>query len=247
MSGWIPTLENQKRGLEKLKHKPHLSLSIFNEVFMTNLVNFNPQEIEHAAHAISAVTHAVPGLYQALYETIGLFWTDPIKRKRREKNLKAEFEMAEEMIKGKKRLDDISATLAKEVLEPAMEEDREELQKIWAALLARIMIGKDKIISGKIIDIIKECDSYTAIIVSAFPDILADAGQNMIIEEMVEVIVNKKEDIVDIDDVSIALRWLEEKGCLKELGRSPVSYTVTALGRKLIQAVTFPENKEETE
>lgn len=78
-------LENQKRGLENLKHKPHFSLSIFNEVFMTDLVTFNPQEIEHAAHAVSAVTHAVPGLSQALYETIGLFWTDPIKRKRREK------------------------------------------------------------------------------------------------------------------------------------------------------------------
>ncbi|MGE4523005.1 MAG: hypothetical protein AB7D19_11065 [Acetobacter sp.] len=214
---------------------------------MTDLVTFNPQEIEHAAHAISAVTHAVPGLYQALYETISLFWTDPIKRKRREKNLKAEFEMAEEMIKGKKRLDDISATLAKEVLEPAMEEDREELQKIWAALIARILVGKDKIISRKIIDIIKECDSHTAIFVSALPEVLEDAGKNMIVGEMSEVIINQHQEIVDIDDVYIALQWLIDKGCITKIAGIQDGYEITPLGRKLIQAVTFPEDKKEGE
>ncbi|WP_406239688.1 hypothetical protein ACF3NX_06260 [Acetobacter orientalis] len=207
----------------------------------------NPESLEQTAHAITSVAQAVPGLKDAVYETISLVWTDPVKRRRRAKNLEAELRMAEEMIKGQKRLDDISATLAKEVLEPAMEEDREEFQEIWAALLARILVGKEKIISRKIIEIIKECDSHTAIILSSLPEVLEDTRQNMIIEEIVEVIVNKKEDIVDIDDVSIALRWLEEKGCLKELGRSPVSYTTTALGRKLLQAVTFPEDKKETE
>lgn len=214
---------------------------------MTNLVTFNPQEIEHAAHAISALTHALPGVYQAIYETIGLFWTDPIKRRRREKNLKSEFEMAEKMIKGQKRLDDISATLAKEVLEPAMEEDREELQKIWAALIARILVGKDKIIGRQIIDLIKECDSHTAIFVSALPAILEDAGQNMIIGEMSEVIINRHQEIVDIDDVYIALNWLIDKGCLAKILGIQNAYETTPLGRKLIQAVTFPEDKKEEE
>lgn len=214
---------------------------------MTNLVTFNPQEIEHAAHAISALTHAVPGVYQAIYETIGLFWTDPIKRRRREENLTATFDMAEKIIKGQKRLDDISATLAKEVLEPAMEEDREELQKIWAALIARILVGKDKIIGRQIIDIIKECDSHTAIFVSALPAILEDAGQNMIIGEMSEVIINRHQEIVDIDDIYIVLNWLIDKGCLAKIVGTKNAYETTPLGRKLIQAVTFPEDKKEEE
>lgn len=216
----------------------------------------NPENLEQTAHAITSVAQAVPGLKDAVYETISLVWTDRVKRKRRANNLEAELRMAEEMIKGQKRLDDISATLAKEVLEPAMEEDREEFQKIWAALLARILVGKDKIISGRIIDIIKECDSYTAIIVSALPDILDHSDGHghvdgtSFYEEIVECIVNENGNgnIVDIDDVSIALRWLEEKGCLeKQKNQIPSSYRTTALGRKLLQAVTFPEDKKETE
>ena len=89
MSGWFPIVENQTSSLENIGYKPHLSQSNFGEVFMTNVVKFDPQEIEHAAHAISALTHALPGARQAIHETIGLFWIDPIKRKRREKNLRA--------------------------------------------------------------------------------------------------------------------------------------------------------------
>lgn len=76
--------------------------------------------------------------------------------------------MAEEMIKGKKRLDDISATQAKEVLEPAMEEDREELQKIWAALLARIMVEKNNGIRAEIIDLIKKFNPIDVLVLEQF-------------------------------------------------------------------------------
>ncbi|MFT8850400.1 hypothetical protein [Acetobacter orientalis] len=222
---------------------------------MTDLVTFNPQEIEHAAHAISAVTHAVPGLYQALYETIGLFWTDPIKRKRREKNLKAEFEMAEEMIKGKKRLDDISATLAKEVLEPAMEEDREELQKIWAALLARLMTDELSVLRSEWIDIIKGLEPIDVGIfefLKTFKNTTKQGDKGFFIKCFSEKFKNEfPQTKYEESDFWLSFQSLVNKSLLfpvqtiardKDGTWSP-AYIITPLGNKIVE-ITSPPTSE---
>lgn len=222
---------------------------------MTDLVTFNPQEIEHAAHAISAVTHAVPGLYQALYETIGLFWTDPIKRKRREKNLKAEFEMAEKMIKGKKRLDDISATLAKEVLEPAMEEDREELQKIWAALFARLMTGQLSVIRSEWIEIIKGLEPIDVGIfefLKTFKNTAKQGDKGFFIKCFSEKFKNEfAQTKYEESDFWLSFQSLVSKSLLfpvqtiareKDGPWSP-AYTITPLGNKIVE-ITSPPTSE---
>ncbi|MBF0877449.1 DUF4393 domain-containing protein [Gluconobacter cerevisiae] len=125
-------------------------------------------DLEQATHALGHVVKAIPGLGEAVYETVRLVWTDPIMRRRRKRNLRHELAMAEEMIEGQKRLEEVSTTAAKQVLEPAMEEDREELQKLWSALIARMLVQKDTGITSSVIKIIKQLDPVDALVLDMY-------------------------------------------------------------------------------
>ena len=223
---------------------------------MTALIPNDPESLEHTARAIGFIVKGVPGLRDAIYETIGLVWTDPIMRRRRIKNLKHEFEMAEEILKGQKRLDDVSAKVAKEVLEPAMEEDREELQKLWAALLARLLTGQLSSVRPEWIEIIKSLEEIDVAVLQVMPKItyVVTVGVDTQVKSFLNEIklLWPSAEFAE-DDVYFSFSALKKLGLIQKSnstieGRSNIVGSVsrtqmdyTLLGRKILQ-ITSPPN-----
>lgn len=225
---------------------------------MSDLVPAKPEENEDFSHFVSnvsKVSNLIPGLYEAIYETLSLYWTDPVKRKRRLNNLKAEFHLAEEQIKGQKYIENISATLAKQVLEPAMEEDREELQKLWAALLAQILVGKTVQVRKEIIDLIKKFDPIDAFLLEEFSEqSLKNNIYNGSIIKFYDLLKRKHENkiLFDKTDLMMSLRSLYANDLI--MCPSPInfknlnsfsnnSFSISEIGKKIV-LITSPPKQE---
>ncbi|GBQ24426.1 hypothetical protein AA12717_1783 [Gluconacetobacter sacchari DSM 12717] len=218
---------------------------------MSDLTTLDPEAIEHSAKAVGAIVHAVPGLQQALYETVKGFWTDPLIRCNRLKNLRHEFELAEEMIKGQKRVDDLSATLAKEVLEPAMEEDREELQKLWAALIARVMAGQDRRIRTEWFDLIRKFNSIDALVMSTLYEHQSDEAMISVpidLDDIGQSVEHHTSRHYERADIKLSAESLMDRGCV-EYGEDiedatnswlRKSYRLTTKGYQIARAVSPP-------
>lgn len=128
-----------------------------------------PENIEHSAKALAMIVKGVPGLAQAMYEAMRAVAIDPIVFHRRKANLEREIELVRSMIEHKEILKNVSAVTAKSVIEAAMEEDRPELQKLWAGLLARLLTDPNAMITQKVISTVKQMEPMDALVL----DILA--------------------------------------------------------------------------
>ncbi|AQS85147.1 MAG: hypothetical protein ABF876_01660 [Acetobacter aceti] len=218
---------------------------------MSSLIPTDPESLEHTAKAIGFIVKGVPGLHDAIYETIRSVWTDPLMRRRRAKNLEHELEMAEEMLKGQKRLEDVSAKVAKEILEPAMEEDREELQKLWAAMIARLQVGQLSTVRREWINIIKSLEVVDVGILTEMPSVsfIIEANKDSHTQAFIDALKIKYPQTTFSNDlIVLAFHSLEEKGLIKHIvngGRSVGSecrsfYTYTTLGRTILEITSPP-------
>ncbi|GBQ94176.1 hypothetical protein AA23498_1944 [Acetobacter nitrogenifigens DSM 23921 = NBRC 105050] len=223
---------------------------------MNSLIPQDPESLVHAADAIGHTIKNVPGLYDAVYETIAHVWIDPIRRRRRAKNLQYELEMAEKMIEGKQRLDDVSAKVAKEILEPAMEEDREELQKLWAALIARLLTGQLSSIRKEWIEVIKSLEVVDAAVLKCLGDLSKNTSKrgDGSVWDALDFLIKDKWPQVSIgeDEIFLSVKHLERIGLIgkafntkKELpfcvdrSGERFSYALNILGMKIVE-ITSP-------
>lgn len=222
---------------------------------MNSLIPQDPESLVHAADAIGHTIKNVPGLYDAVYETIAHVWIDPIRRRRRAMNLQHELEMAEKMIEGKQRLDDVSAKVAKEVLEPAMEEDREELQKLWAALIARLLTSQLVTIRREWVNIINNLNELDVAVLQVLPGIkyvVAVGGDAHLDAFMREIQMRWPLVSCSNDDILLSQIALKEQGVIERRSNLPgninqigatttTDWHYTLLGRKIIEITTPPE------
>lgn len=136
---------------------------------MSDLSFITPETVEHSAKALAAIVKVIPGLYQAMYEAMRAVAIDPILFHRRKANLERETELLRSMVERKKILENISTVTAKSIIESAMEEDRADLQKLWAGLLARLLTDPNAMITQKAISTVKQMEPMDALVL----DILA--------------------------------------------------------------------------
>lgn len=218
-------------------------------------------DLEQTTHALGHVVKAVPGLGEAVYETVRLIWTDPIMRRRRERNLRHELDMAEKMIEGQKRLEEVSATAAKQVLEPAMEEDREELQKLWSALIARMLVQKDTGITSSVIKIIKQLDPVDALVLDIYGCMETEERHMKVSLPYIRIAFERRTGhATDANELILAdsCERLMELGCIKYDGLTPasvvsgpyspnVSTQITTRGYLVWKLVQPPEGAPETD
>lgn len=123
------------------------------------------------ADGVRSIVAGVPGLKEAAHEVVSYYVTDPLKFARRVRNLEQEREFAEEMIKGHSLIDNPSTKDAERILKAASEEDRELLQKMWAALIARLVTGQLPTIRSEWIEIIKGLEPIDAGILEILPNL----------------------------------------------------------------------------
>ncbi|GBR51575.1 hypothetical protein CSR02_04140 [Acetobacter pomorum] len=143
---------------------------------MHDLSLLTPENVEHSAKALAAIVKGVPGLYQAMYEAMRAVAIDPIVFRRRKANLERQTELVRSMIEHKEILENVSAVTAKSIVEAAMEEDRPELQKLWAGLMARLLTDPNAMITQKAISTVKQMEPMDALVLDILTDSMDPKG-----------------------------------------------------------------------
>lgn len=212
---------------------------------MTALIT--AQEIIDGAHAVKAITQAVPGMKAAISEVVQHWVTDKFRFARAKSNLEHTFEMAEKMAEGKERVEDVSCKQAEKVVEACIGEDREELQKLWAAMLARIMTGKEQSIRSDIVDVVKKFEPRDSLTLSYIYSISKEKDKFEISSSHIKTYLSLEDrDKMDDDDISLSFENLFYCACIKHhnpayLGNGifieGAVYRLTARGIKIMEAV----------
>lgn len=217
------------------------------------------------AAAIKGVCNLIPGLHDAVHETLSYYVIGPIKFRRRAENIKRELELSEKMIKGMKILDEISTKEAERVFKAASEKDREELQKLWAAMIARLVTGKLPTIRAEWVDIVKKLEIVDVGILVILPNFkysCIPVDQNVpredfqLIPQVVasaQAILNEfkskwPESTNGLLDIKLALKSLRERNLIEGypddapdaggMVRSP--WLLTELGKKIVEITSAP-------
>lgn len=219
---------------------------------MTHLISSDLNTLEETAHAVGQVIKATPGLREAIYETLQYFWTDRVRFARRKRNLEREIQMAEEMMKGQKRLEDISTVEAERILEASAPEDREAIQKLWAAMIARLLTGDLPTIRAEWIEIIQKLEVIDVGILDLLPKVRNNSPrgdqQSFMNELNSEFLKHWPASKVAYNDFWLSLKSLENRGLLiyrdtlqKKLdGSWPPPWEFTPLGCKIVEITTPP-------
>jgi hypothetical protein len=219
---------------------------------MTSLISSDLNTLEETAHAVGQVIKATPGLGEAIHETLQHFWTDRVRFARRKRNLEREFQMAEEMMKGQKRLEDISTVEAERILAASAPEDREAVQKLWAAMIARLLTGDLPTLRAEWIEIIQQLEVIDAGILDLLPKVRNNGPQgdhrSFINELSSEFLRRWSASKVEYNDFWLSLKSLENRGLLtyrgtlqkKPDGSWPPSWEFTPLGLKIVEITTPP-------
>lgn len=212
---------------------------------MTALIT--PQDIIDGAHAVKAVTQAVPGMKAAVSEAVQHWVTDKFRFARAKSNLEHTFEMADRMAEGKERVEDISCKQAEKVIEACIGEDREELQKLWAAMLARIMTGNEKAIRSDIVDVVKKFEPNDALVLKYIFSIAEEKSKFELSSSHIRTYMSIEDgNKMDDDDISLSFENLFYCACIKHNNSAYLStgtfiegavYRLTARGTKIMEAV----------
>ncbi|GBR56771.1 Abi-alpha family protein [Gluconobacter sphaericus] len=205
------------------------------------------QEIIDGAHAVKAVTQAVPGMKAAISEVWQYWVTDKFRYARAKANLEHMCEMADKMTEGKERVEDVSCKQAEKVIEACIGEDREELQKLWAAMLARIMTGNERDIRSDIVDVVKKFEPNDALVLKYIFSVYLEKSKFELSSSHIKTYFSVEDrEKMDDDDVSLSFENLFSCGCIKHNNSAYLStgifiegavYRLTARGIKIMEAV----------
>lgn len=211
--------------------------------------------IVQVANGVRSIIAGVPGLKEAAHEVVSHYITDPLKLARRVKNLEREREFAEKMIKGHTLIDNPSTKNAERILKAASEEDRELLQKMWAALIARLVTGQLPTIRNEWIEIIKNLEPIDAGILEILPNVRVTGNQGNIgvFTDVMEKDLREKfpQYPINRDDITLSLNTMIGKGLVVAsetlFARPDGTWTpprrLTLLGKKILEITRPPTNQ----
>lgn len=188
--------------------------------------------------SLKQITECIPGAVGAVRDTFGMYVGDPIKAARQKRNLERTLQLTREIVRDRPLDENISRTVADEILHAAKNEDREELQKLWAALLARLATGKFDGIRIDFFEIIKKFEPIDAVTLSCFSKnklvqngYIGEEKYNKLISEI--MLITK----ADSGDVNLSVEALVKLGCLRRGEGNNTLITQTLMGKKIFEAV----------
>lgn len=165
-------------------------------------------------------------------DLVGLIATDPLKhiRIRNAEKLK---EKTEKILheRGIEQAQLASPTLAIPLMQAACDESREELQEIWAQLLATAMDpARANTVRKSFIDTVKQMDPLDALVLKMRNDILKRVvGGNppRYIAEQLEI---------SVEEVEVSVQDLIRLNCARRFNEEDANFLVNAYGKSLIKA-----------
>ncbi|MBB2164049.1 hypothetical protein HLH26_05755 [Gluconacetobacter sp. 1b LMG 1731] len=215
------------------------------------------QPIIDAATAGRDIVRLLPAGSKELAEQIVGAGSDTIRRWRQDRersNLEEIAKQVRAFTDGLPLDEKASSKVAEQIIDVAKDEDREELQKLWAAMVARLMTGQLRTIRPEWMEIIKSLQEIDVAILTVIPKIsytVSASGIN--VYNLFNSHINEiwPQSSFSDDDIDLAFVHLESiklisKGktsglsAIGHIGKSPYQYTT--LGRKIVE-ITSPPTK----
>lgn len=212
------------------------------------------QTIIDAATAGRDIVRLLPAGSKELAEQIVGAGSDTIRRWRQERergNLEYIAVKVRAFTNGLPIDENASSKVAEQIIDAAKDEDREELQKLWAALIARVMTGQASGIRAEWFDLIRKFNPIDALVLEAIylEMITEGAYKGPISVPEIQDSIDAPKDVYDIAHISLSVAYLASCGCLEivqahenvDNGTRQINrYKLTTMGFYLAQAVSPP-------
>lgn len=202
---------------------------------MTALIPITDEQAKAIQEALKAL-QGVGGFLREMLGTVpedlvGYFGGDWLKIRRAE-NAARMIERAKARLEARNaKPERPSISVALPLLIAAADEDRDELQDIWARLLAAAMDpARSKAFRGAFIEVVKEMDPLDATVLQY----MATTTRPGLPSNLAEQITNRFN--VLYDEATVSLQHLHQLGLASDPNRDPFP-TTTAMGRLLARAV----------
>ncbi|EHH69661.1 Abi-alpha family protein [Gluconobacter morbifer] len=164
-----------------------------------------------------------------------------VKWQTRQKNLDDIREKVEEKV-GTHPLHEPSRKEAEPVLNAAAEEDRSELQEIWASLIANLVTGRISSVRPEVIRIIRGFVPVDALVLRTVQK--SQTGDSLFPQfEIIADHVLRELPHGSVDDIQLSLDVLTDQGVLqaheiaRSSGKRECRWTVQAMGRVILRSV----------
>lgn len=185
------------------------------------------------------VRRAAPEVFEITKQIIGTYITDPLKFARQQKNLERVARITQKKIDVNIDIDSVeSTTEILPLLEAIQDDDRKELQEIWANMLAKFLTGESSDFRREYIDTLKKLEPIDVkcleVLVIEFYN---ESYQKNDFAGKISIKTGK-----NIDNIEISLSNLERVGCFERtlnMQNNPTTYyRVSAYGRMLFKAAS---------
>ena len=192
--------------------------------------------------AVIEARRAFPEGQEAFKQLVETFVTDPIKERRERRRLDRVAELADEKIGDREKEENLeeimTSTEVQPLIEAIQEDDRRELQEIWANMLAKFATGKSQGFRRDFVLTLKNLEPIDVKCLELLPSILSNGyvEKSIIISELHERLGIEK------DELFISLDVLKEKKCLivkDQPNRQDVFWTFSSYG-KILTKIASP-------
>jgi len=195
--------------------------------------------IIESVKSVNEMKIIMPELLSAMNETFGKYVTDPIRISRQQQNLDTVMDLARPKIGSRECSHDTSEAEARPLLEAIQDDDRKELQEIWANMLAKFATGQTNGFRRDFIETLKKMEVFDIICLNFIME-NCNSSQSTQIGNIVLKINSRTS--IDYDDINISIEKLISLGCLHHRdGSFAESYLQTSYGKKLYQACQPPK------
>jgi len=198
-----------------------------------DLVPFND-----VLHTAIETRRAFPESVEVLKQLLETYVSDPLKDLRERRRIDRVAKLADEKIGDRKKEENIEEVMNSTEVEPLLQaiqdDDRKELQEIWANMLAKFATGNMKGFRRDYISTLRKMEPIDIICLDSILSIKNNLGF-VDIKDIVNIVSMDRK--VDEDDVLISIDNLIELKCLI---KTESTFTITQMkapyGRKLYEA-----------
>ncbi|GAD09844.1 hypothetical protein GFGA_1d0843 [Gluconobacter frateurii NBRC 103465] len=194
-------------------------------------------------HTAIETRRAFPEGVEVLRQFLETYVSDPLKDHKERRRTERVEKLAKEKIGNRKIEDNLEEILTSSEIDPLLEaiqdDDRKELQDIWANMLAKFATGQMNGFRRDYIDTLKNMDVFD---VACFNFIIQNCNSNESTNETNIYLKITSGTNIDYDDISISIDKLISLRCLNHRsGNFMESSLQTSYGKKLYQACQPPK------
>lgn len=188
------------------------------------------------------IRRAFPESGDVLKQALGTYVTDPLKDRRDRRRIDRVAKLADEKIGDRKKEENLEEVMTSTEVEPLLEaiqdDDRKELQEIWANMLAKFATGQSQGFRREFIVTLKKLEPIDVKCLQLLPTIFSNGyiKRHIIIDLLHDRLG------IDRDELSISVDNLRYNKCLmpSSSNNEDYSWCLSSYGKILSQAAFAP-------